>query len=166
MNHRFFPLDKNYILKEAQSNLKQPLMKAMFEHVKAAYLLQCNPLGLEDDNIIRIKNYEELYPVVFSDFYDSIAGIYRYKYGSNQLELLFDGKTHLERYTEDWEKQYKLWIAEFCQEYRFLKAVLKLTVFRENYNIEYAEKRLQIFLVTRFSLKLGRKKGHMALLQP
>lgn len=165
MNSRFFPLDKNYILKEAQDSLKQQLMKLLFEHARRTYLHQCNPLGLEDDNIIRIKNYQEQYPAIFSDFYDGIAGIYRYKFGSNQLELLFDGKTHLERYMEDWQKQYIIWLNEFCQDYRFLKAVLKMTVFRDKQKFEYAEKRLQIYLVTRFSVKLGRKKGHMVMLQ-
>ena len=96
MKRRFFPFDKNYLLENAQMEQKDFLLKQLVQIVKEIYLLRYNPLGLKDKSIEKILsttayNFQEL-----SVFYEELAGFYRYKYSSNQLELLFDGSDHSE----------------------------------------------------------------------
>ncbi|MGB3465289.1 MAG: hypothetical protein WBA74_08465, partial [Cyclobacteriaceae bacterium] len=53
---KFFPTDKNYLLKEAQSNAETSLRAKLMDMVKELYFAQFNPLGLEDDFIVSLKN--------------------------------------------------------------------------------------------------------------
>ena len=67
---RLFPYDKNYILKEAQRESKSALLREMVESVKKAYLIRHNPLGLEDDPILKIKNCKKYDLNLFEEFYN------------------------------------------------------------------------------------------------
>ena len=51
-----FPLDKNYILKEAQADTQNELLANLVAVIKETYLTLFNPLDLEDDTIKEIKN--------------------------------------------------------------------------------------------------------------
>ena len=160
MNRKYFLLDKNYVLKEVQAEKKVPFLQALIENVKTAYLKQSNPLGLLDDTVLRIKAYKIHRTKHLEAFYDCISGIFRYQIGTNQLELLFDGKTHYEKYQEDWERCFTIWSKDFCREPRFLKVVLAVTVFYENeHSAVLAENRLKYFIGNHFGLKLYRYKG-------
>ena len=102
MIRKFFPLDKNYLLEEAQLSLQDHLLLSLIEKVKEIYMLQHNPLLIMDELSTKIvaykpKSLELLYP-----FYQNMAAVYRYKYGDNQLEFLWDGTAHTERYKEEW----------------------------------------------------------------
>ena len=128
MIQKLFPLDKNYILKEAQLITKQSLLETLVKEVKKCYLFQCNPLGLVDDTVLKITRTDEYSLLLLEDFYEHLAGIYRFKFGANQLEFLFDGRTHFEKYQEDWTAAFIQWVALFCKEENFLKAVLEATI--------------------------------------
>ena len=162
MNRKYFLLDKNYLLKEVQAEKKAVFLHALIERVKTAYLNQCNPLGLVDNTVLSIQAYKTYNIKHLQDFYDCLSGIFRYQIGTNQLELLFDGKTHYEKYQEDWEKCFVTWMEDFCHQDRFLKAVLAVTVFYESeHSADLAENRLRYFISNYFGLKLYRYKGIM-----
>ena len=94
MEHRLFISDKNYLLKEAQFSQKNYLLQKLIRSVKRIYMEDCNPLGIMDDTILKLKD-SKAFGVEFLDrFYFELAGIYRFKYGENQLEFLFDGVSH------------------------------------------------------------------------
>ena len=164
MQRKLFPFDKNHILREAQLVRKEALLCALVENAKKGYLELCNPLGLEDDPIRKIKAANHFEMHLLEEFYEHLAGIYRYKYGSNQLEFIFDGKTHYEKYQEDWAATFQEWTVGFCQEVNFLKAILEVTVFYpKNRKALLAGNRLKAFIGQQFYLKIYKHKGIVQL---
>lgn len=160
MTRRFFPFDKNYLLENAQMEQKDTLLPEMVEIVKSIYLLRYNPLGLKDKSIVKILDTTTYNLQELSTFYEELAGLYRYKYSSNQLELLFDGSDHVEKYKTDWEKAFKSWIIEFSQSKSFLKGVLETAIFHVNdQQSQRAYSRLKNFVSDYFSIKIYKYKG-------
>ena len=152
------------MLKEVQIEKRTVFLQTLINHVKSAYLNQCNPLGIIDDTVLSIQAYKNYNVKHLEEFYDHISGIFRYQIGTNQLELLFDGKTHYEKYLEDWENCFVDWMKDFCTQDRFLKAVLAVTVFyKDEHSAILAENRLKYFISNYFSLKLYRYKGIMKM---
>ncbi len=160
MDQRFFPYDKNYILKQVQQDLEPDLLTQLIQYSKVAYHHLYNPLGLNDDTSIRVRNYEKNQLIYLHTFYTTISGIYRFKFGNNQLEFLWDGRTHYEKYCEEWKEGFVQWMKEFCQKPQFLKAVLAATVFCKNRRQgELAENRLRIFVNSHFDVKVYKNRG-------
>jgi hypothetical protein len=54
---KFFPLDKNYILEEAQLSLENSLLQYMVDYVKVEYLMRNNPLGIVDEMSTRMADH-------------------------------------------------------------------------------------------------------------
>lgn len=160
MVHKYFPLDKNYLLETAQLGLEKEFIIELIDFTKQFYLQQCNPLGLEDNTIRAIKAHQTVYTSRLEEFYRNLAGIYRFKYGQNQLEFLFDGIDHATKYQQDWTTTYKKWLAEFCAKPNFVRAVLELTVFYpEERKSMLAENRMKAFIAQQFDLKIYKHKG-------
>lgn len=160
MVHKYFPLDKNYLLETAQLDLERDFIVYLIDYTKKYYLKSCNPLGLEDDTIKAIKKHQTTYTCRLEEFYRNLAGIYRFKYGQNQLEFLFDGVDHKTKYEQDWTATYKKWLSEFCLRPNFVRAVLELTVFYpEERQSLLAENRMKAFITNQFDLKIYKYKG-------
>ena len=85
MIQKYFPFDKNYILEKAQLDQEEGLVVYLVDFVKAYYLSNYNPLGLEDDTVKAIKDHPTAFTKRLTEFYRHLAGIYRFKYGQNQL---------------------------------------------------------------------------------
>lgn len=164
MKRKFFPFDKNYLLDQAQHEVKDALLLSLVETVKEIYLTRYNPLGLMDRSIQKIVDTKTYNLEEVSLLYDEMAGIYRYKYSSNQLELLFDGKDHLEKYKEDWELAFKEWIVDFSKSKNFLKAILEATIFYpQEVQAQRAFSRLKMFISDQFGLKVYKHKGIISM---
>lgn len=160
MINKYFPLDKNYILETAQLVQKNVMSSALCDVVKQAYIQQFNPLGLIDDTILKIQSHKLEGLNNLEDLYNTLSGVYRYKFGSNQLDLVFDGRDHLEVYKQEWQKALDQWIQELCQSPYFIKTVLELTVFhQEGSCIDLPLSRLQGYIHKKFDLKLYKYKG-------
>ncbi|WOK05814.1 hypothetical protein RT717_22325 [Imperialibacter roseus] len=159
-DHRFFPYDKNLILKQAQAHLEADLLTELISISKSAYQQVYNPLGLNDDTSLRIESYEKNQLIYLHTFYTSLCGIYRYKFGNNQLELIWDGSSHFEKYSREWTERFVIWCTEFGQNPQFLKAVLAATVFCKNRRQgELAENRLRVFLNSQFEVRVHKLRG-------
>lgn len=160
MIRKFFPLDKNYLLEEAQLSVQDLLLRQLVEKVKKEYMIRHNPLGLMDTLSQKIADYKprqlkQLYP-----FYQNISGIYRYKYGDNQLEFLWDGSDHQEKYREEWSTAFTQWTSAFCEQHLFLFAVMDLTVFLPmNRKAYLAENKMNSFITQFFELKIHKNRG-------
>ena len=164
MNQKYFSLDKNYILKQAQADYQTEFLTRMVEMVKDAYAEVCNPLGLEDGFVSHLKSIHsyKLAPLEF--FYLKLAGIYRFKYASdNQLEFIFNGPSHYEKFKVEWEDQFYGWIREFSQDPHFIQAILEIAVlYPEGEKVHLSETKLNRFLAERFELKIRKKRGQKA----
>jgi len=157
---KFFPLDKNYVLEEAQLLLQDTLLSSLVESVKAQYELLYNPLGIPDPLTIKIRGYRPGNLKPLSGFYQNLSGIYRYKYGDNQLEFLWEGLDHSEKYKNEWSGFFKNQVALFCKKELFIRAVLDLTVFLpENRKAELAENRMNHFMLQTFEVRIHKQRG-------
>jgi hypothetical protein len=149
---KFFPLDKNYLLEEAQLSLQETLLLALVEKAKSQYELRNNPLQIDDAFSLKIKNYRLKNFKPLLGFYQTLAGIYRYKFGNNQLELIWDGQSHFEKYQTEWAETFEQWSCLFCLREQFVQAVLDLSVFLpENRQAQLAENRMNFVMLTFFS---------------
>ena len=160
MKRKYFPFDKNYLLKEAQSATREDLLASMVGTVKDCYQCYYNPLGLVDDTVKKIRGTEVKNLEYFDEFYDDLAGIYRYKFGEVQLEFLWDGTSHQDKYRLEWQKTFDSWVKDFCHHQPFIRAVFELTTFYSPMcRPEHVQQRLKSFLVNYFDLKIYHYKG-------
>ncbi len=160
MVRKFFPLDKNYLLEDAQLRMQDCLLSELIECSKAAYQQLHNPLGLNDPFTEKIVDFKlgDLSPL--NSFYQNMAGIYRYKFGENQLNFLWDGKDHAQKYQEDWSFTFQQWTKQLCHQAQFVQAVLDLSVFLpENRQAHLAENRMNAVMLGLFDLKFHKQRG-------
>lgn len=152
MVRKFFPADKNYLLEEAQLALRDSLLYFLIDQVKEEYELRCNPLGICDNWIQKIRDYkpEGLKPL--DGFYQNLAAVYRYKFGDNQLAFMWDGLDQSEKYRTEWKDFFIKQVKAFCKNELFIRAILDLTVFN-NYS-QLAENRMNNFMLQTFEVKL------------
>lgn len=160
MIRKLFPSDKNYILQGVQEKNRDFLLVYLVEYAKEFYLQYHNPLGLVDNTILKIRHTTE-YPLEnLDEFYYNLAGIYRYKFGEVQLEFLFDGSTHEEKYDTEWVEYFKETTAKCCFNFHFLKAVLSISVFHpEDKQISLNGNRMKYFIENHFDLKVYKHRG-------
>jgi hypothetical protein len=151
---KFFPLDKNYLLEEAQLELEESLLSFLTTVVIEEYELRNNPLGICDGFIQKVRAYSagDLKPL--HGFYETLAGVYRYKFGDNQLQFAWDGVDHSEKYKKEWSAFFADQTKSFCKNELFIKAVLDLTVFN-NYS-QLSENRMNNFMLQAFDVKLSK----------
>lgn len=161
---KFFPLDKNYLLEEAQLSLQDYLLFGLIEKSKIIYQQKNNPLQLEDAFSLRITNFQPNNFEPLHNFYHTLAGIYRFKHGDNQLAFLWDGQNHFEKYQTDWKETFEQWASEFCQRDQFVQAILDLSVFLpENRSAPLAENRMNFVMLQYFDLKIHKSRGIVAM---
>jgi len=157
---KFFPLDKNYLLKEAQSGLQDTLLTQLLEKVKHHYQLIHNPLGLNDSFSRQINDFQPQSLEPLHTFYQNLAAVYRYKHGDNQLEFVWDGRGHQEKYQLEWTSVFEEWTNDFCRHELFLQAVLDLTVFLpDNRQAQLTESRMNHFIHKHFEVKFHKSRG-------
>ena len=160
MDQRLFLLDKNYILKQAQEDLKAALQLGFIEKLKEGYFRAFNPLGLPDSASEKIRHYQARKRDSFGELYEVLCGIYRYQIGDNQLELLFDGSSHYDKYVKDWQMVFEEWMDVFCQNPNFVIAGLELSVFyNPEKRIALPLNRMKLMVYEHFGLKLYKHKG-------
>ena len=169
MLRKFFPLDKNYLLEEAQLQLREELLRYLIEKVKDSFELRHNPLGLVDSFSLQIRKYQTSSVESLNRFYEGLAAVYRLKCGDNQLEFIWDGRDHLEKYKTDWIAFFKESTDRFCKQELFVQAVLDLTVFQTSSqedntkHLHLAENRMTHFMAQEFQVKFLKNRGTIRL---
>jgi hypothetical protein len=159
---KFFPLDKNYLLEDAQHRKENDLLFTLVEQVITAYETKVNPLGLVDSFSRKIRNYKPQKLNSLHHFYERLSAIYRFKFGENQLEFLWDGSDHVEHYQKLWSSAFNEWVEKFCREDLFIQAVLDLTVFLPDEDeIQMIENRMNHFVLKYFGAKIHKSRGLM-----
>jgi hypothetical protein len=157
---KFFQLDKNYLLEEAQLQSQEPLLVALIQKIKDEYFQRYNPLRLQDSVSDSVEKFQPVSITSLNAFYQTLAAIYRYRFGEVQLTFLWDGNDHLKKYTTDWSAFFENHILNFCRHELFVKAVLDLTVFLpENRQAHLAENRMNHFILQHFEVKIHKVHG-------
>lgn len=161
MLRKFFPLDKNYVLEDAQLSLERSLLEYLVDYVKVQYMLQYNSLGLVDETVQRIEQHQSNDYSKLSELYITLMGIFRFQYyHDNQLVFSFDGREPFEKYCDEWMVEYKKWVRELCQHKNFIWGVLELTVFYpKEAEAQFIGNRMNVFVSQFFELKIHPLKG-------
>ena len=161
MLRKFFPLDKNYVLEDAQLSLESSLLEYLVDYIKVQYMLQYNSLGLVDETVQRIEKHESKDYSKLHDLYVNLMGIFRFRnYHDNQLEFGFDGRDPFEKYCEEWSVEYKKWVRELSHHKNFIWGILELTVFYPKEDeAQFIGNRINVFVTQFFELKIHPQKG-------
>ena len=164
MIQKLFPLDKNYILRQAQSVLEEELIDRMIFELKRSYTLLYNPLRLMDETFAQILDTYEFPRERVRMIYRQLSGIYRYKHGDNQLELLFDGRTHFEKFQEDWSAAFVSYVQDLGIYEQYVKTMLRMTLLYDTETrAEWAENHCKAFINQHFACKVVKRQGELRL---
>lgn len=164
MIQKLFPLDKNYILRQAQSLLEERMLEMMVFELKRSYTQLYNPLMLMDEVFGKILDTYDYPTDRLRVIYRQLCGIYRFQHKNNQLELLFDGRTHLEKFQDDWYNQFMAWLRELGQHEQYVKTMLRMTILYDtDSRAEWAENHCKFFVNQYFDLKIIKRKGELRL---
>ena len=164
MIDKLFPLDKNYILRQAQYALEEELMDQMIYELKRSYTNLYNPLQLMDQTYHRILDTFEFPKDRIQLIYRQLCGIYRFKNRDNQLELLFDGRSHFDKFKEEWESAFVLWVQELGQHEQYVKTMLRMTLLYDTESrADWAENHCKAFINQHFDLKVIKRHGELKL---
>lgn len=160
MIRKYFPLDKNYLLEQAQLAARPALLRQLSSKAAEVWSSNHNPLGLNDDfsrllSVEPANGYSAMVP-----FYDLLAGIYRLRSGDNQLQFLWTGADHHDQYVQEWSIAFQSWTTEFCGDANFVQAVLDLTwFFPQLERPDFTGARMEHFILKYFNLRKCRSTG-------
>lgn len=160
---KYFESDKNYLLKTVQAFSKDVLLEKWTSLAYAGYMQQENPLGLEDDFTLFIKQEIGKGACILDEAYELIAAVYRYKYGENQLSFLWDGRTHMEYYDDEWRKTFLQWTATLCAHKDVYRSIVKAALAHEGVNNEFLSISLRRCVLKHFNVRLTRAQRLLAI---
>ena len=164
MIQKLLPLDKNYILRQAQSVLEEELLDQMVVELKASYTQLYNPLQLMDATYRSILDRNDYPRERIRVIYRQLCGIYRFRHGDNQLELLFDGRTHFEKFQEDWITCLLAYVRQLGANEPYVKTLLRMTLLYDTESrAEWAENHCKGFINQFFDLKVIKRQGELRL---
>ena len=136
----------------------------MLVELKKSYTFLFNPLQIMDHTYYRIM-YTTEFPVDrIKIIYRQLCGIYRYKNRNNQLEFLFDGRTHFEKFQEDWTIAFTRYLRQLGQHEQYVKTMLRMTLLYDTETrAEWAENNCKSFINSYFDLKIVKRQGELLL---
>ncbi len=134
MWHKSFESDKNEILRTIQYQEKDFLMRQTISIAIGNFLKIENPLAIEDDFVLKLKNTKTWDTTFLNEFYRYIADSYRYSRSDNQLEFIWDGTHHADLYRLEWHKYYKQLINDLAYHPFFNRLIIKSTILNTNKN--------------------------------
>lgn len=155
---KYFAQDKNAILRAAQGFVEPQLLSFWIQCALDAYNIQENPMGLVDDFIIKLRSVKEYNFEFLKEPYVILSAAYRLKKGDNQLEIIWDGRSHYEVYAEKWMEDFKGYIHHFCRQKEVYRAILKACVLNEPVNHKFLFYGLRRIILDYFKLSINRKK--------
>lgn len=155
-----FEKDKNVLLKTAQDQIFNDLAHRLVEMTIDKYSVYFNPLGLVDDTFQQILDYQFDNILELEGIYENLCVAYRYKYGDNQLEIIWDGKSHEEKYKEEWGETFDKWANDLTENPSVIKGILQLTVFNDNKkNLTFVRNAVKGLINDYFEIKILKRNG-------
>lgn len=164
MINKLFPLDKNYILRQAQSVKEDELIGQMITELKNSYTFSYNPLRIVDPTYAKILNSNDFPLDRVRLIYRQLCGVYRFRNVNNQLELLFDGRTHFEKFQDDWSEALIAYVRQLGQHEQYIKTMLRMTLLYDTETrAAWAENNCKAFINQYFELKIIKRQGELRL---
>lgn len=155
---KYFDQDKNSILRAAQGFVEPQLLKYWVEKALACYNTHENPMGLVDDFILQIASVKTYKTTFLEELYETLSAIYRFKKGGNQLEIIWDGRSHYEVYAERWTEAFEAWMDVFCNQPEVYRAIIKMCVLKYDTNSKFLYYGIRRMILSHFDVQIGRKK--------
>jgi hypothetical protein len=156
IEQKYFPTDKNHLLKTVQAFAKDRLLSTWTSEAYQGYLKAENPLGLEDDFTLFLKSKIQNAAFILEEAYDLMAAIYRLRHGDNQLSFMWDGRTHMEYYEEEWTHWFRQRTTVLCEQKDVYRVILKAALADHKTNTLFLKATLRRALLRYFQLKLTR----------
>ncbi|MEO9872693.1 hypothetical protein [Ekhidna sp.] len=154
IEEKYFTQDKNYLLKSVQAFSKEVLLKDWLDQVLSAYSLQHNPMGLEDDFIIELRKKITIGKNLIEDNYDILAAVYRHNHADNQLEIMWDGRSHMEAYDTDWKAMYDKWIAQLSMVKEIQRSIIKYAVSEGGIDHTFLKQAVRRAILSHFNMRM------------
>ena len=155
-----FEKDRNILLKQAQEGLFNFLTGYMIKKTFDKYKIHFNPLGLVDSTYQRILDYDYDNKAELHGIYENLCVIYRYKHGDNQLEIIWDGRSHVDKYKEEWIETFDTWIDDLTNNTTFIKGILHLTALKEEgSNSVFIRNYIKAVINDHFEIKVLKRNG-------
>ena len=155
---KYFDQDKNSILRAAQGFVEPQLLNHWIRTAFDTYMQLENPMGLVDDFILELQSVEEYDHTLLKELYEIIAAIYRLKKGDNQLEIIWDGRSHYEVYAENWSETFDQWTRQFTMKPEIYRAIIKSCILKQPTNHKMLYYGIRKVILDAFRLKIGRNK--------
>ncbi|WP_420318383.1 hypothetical protein [Ekhidna sp.] len=154
IEEKYFAQDKNYLLKSVQAFSKEVLLKEWLQQILTSYNLLHNPMGLEDDFIIELKQKIHFAKELLEDNYDILSAIYRHNHADNQLEIMWDGRSHMEAYDADWKEMYAVWISQLSFIKEVQRPIIKFAVSEGGINHTFLKQSIRRAILSHFGLRM------------
>lgn len=154
IEEKYFDQDKNHLLKAVQAFSKESLLNVWVKALFTSYNQLHNPMGLEDDFFLSLKEKAGKCKDLLEENHDIIAAIYRLNYGDNQLEFQWDGRSHMDRYDQDWKCKYNEWLSVLCAIKEIQRPLIKYATQGEGFNNDFLKASIRRAILGHFNLKL------------
>lgn len=146
------------MLRAAQGFVEPQLLNYWVEKALNCYNQNENPMGLVDDFILELQAVTEFDTEFLVELYTLLAAIYRFKKGDNQLEFIWDGRSHYEVYAENWRLAFEEWMNVFCNQPEFYRAIIKISVLKYNTNSKFLFYGMRRIILSHFNVEIGRNR--------
>ena len=156
IEEKYFPNDKNYLLKTVQAFSKEMLLDQWIRRILDTYMQMENPMGFEDDftKSLRVNIFDS--KKILDQCYDVVCAVYRLKFGDNQLSFIWDGRTHMEFYDEIWKDTFNDWMKKLCLKPEIYRGIIKSAISGDNVNLDFLQASVRRAIVKHFGVKLTR----------
>lgn len=154
IEEKYFSQDKNYLLKSVQAFSKEILLDQWLQQILASYSIQHNPMGLEDDFMLELKQKISQAKGLLEDNYNIIAAIYRHNHADNQLEIMWDGRSHMEAYDSDWKEMYSNWIQKLSLIKDVQRPIIKYAVSESGIDHTFLTHSIRRAILSQFNLRM------------
>lgn len=155
---KYFDQDKNSILRAAQGFVEPQLLNRWVEVALETYMLLENPMGLIDDFVRELQEVSTFETTFLQEHYELLSAIYRFKKGDNQLEIIWDGRSHYEVYAENWRDEFELWIKQLTLRPEVYRSILKVCILKQDANHRFLYYGLRRLILSHFGVRIGRNK--------
>ncbi len=145
-------------MKAVQAFSKDSLVNQWVEAIYKGYCVSHNPLGLIDDFIIHLEKQLPNCLPLLEENYDILAAIYRLRHGDNQLEFQWDGRTHMDKYDEEWKAAFAKWSIELAMTQEFQRPILKFSLHHSEANTDFLKASIRRAILSKFGVKLRAQK--------
>jgi hypothetical protein len=154
---RFFDQDKNYILKSAQLDFKDQAVELMIDIAIDSYLRKNNPLGLIDDFVLQLQQYQNPDTEFLYKPYHLLSAVYRLLHSDNQLEFNWSGKSHNEIFTEEWRDMLGHWMRKMTLNSYLDKLIIKGAIINPYSDHSMLEAHINKIIYKNFPVRKTRK---------